>query len=149
MNRSNHLLNDLVSMARDGMCFYEHAATQVAEPALKSLFLRIANLKGEIVAGLSSELRAAGGDRPTLPDILVIEISKLYEDLRGRGGRLDFVYIARLEGSEDRLLLAFEDARSDPGIAPSALAVLNRLAPEVRQCHELVRYRKQALKQAA
>jgi uncharacterized protein (TIGR02284 family) len=149
MNRSNHLLNDLVSMARDGMCFYEHAAASVREPALRALFIRIANLKSEIIAGLSSELRAAGGDKPALPDLLVIEVRKLYDDLRRREGRHDFVYIARLEGSEDRMLMAFEDARNDPGIAPSALAVLNRLAPEVRHCHELVRHRTTMLNQAA
>jgi uncharacterized protein (TIGR02284 family) len=149
MNRSNHLLNDLVSMARDGMCFYEQTAVKASDPALKALFNRIASLKAELVSGLSTELKAAGGDKPALPGMLVIEIRKLYDDLRARNGRHDFVYIARLEGSEDRMLMAFEDARNDPGIAPSALAVLNRLWPEVQQCHEMVWHRTQVLKQAA
>jgi len=31
MNHSNRMLNDLVSIARDGKSFYEHAASKVAD----------------------------------------------------------------------------------------------------------------------
>ena len=149
MNHSNHILNDLVSVARDGQDFYQHAADKVVDPDLKSLFTRIAGIKADIVATLSSEIKAAGGDKPTQSGTIVGELNKLYGDLRALAGGKDYAYVAQLEHSEDRLVKAFEDARNDNDIAPSALAVLNRLEPEVRQCHELMRTRKLALKKAA
>jgi len=148
MNRSNHMLNDLVSIARDGKSFYEHAATKVNDAELKKLFSRIAAIKGEIVLGLTNEVSAAG-EKPAETGTLVGDISKLYGDLRALAGSKDYAYVAQLEQSEDRFLNAFEEARSDPHISPSAVAVLNRLAPEVRQCHELMRTRKHAMKKAA
>jgi uncharacterized protein (TIGR02284 family) len=149
MNHSNHVLNDLVAIARDGQDFYQHAASKVGDPELKALFARIGTIKAEIVTGLSAEIKAAGGEKPTESGTIVGEISKVYSDLRALAGSKDYQYVAQLEHSEDRLVKAFEDARNDSKIAPSALSVLNRLEPEVRQCHEMMRTRKLALKKAA
>lgn len=148
MNRSNQMLNDLVSIARDGKSFYEHAATKVSDPELKQLFIRIAGVKSQIVADLSNEIGAMG-DKPSESGTLVGDISKLYTELRAKLGDKDYTYVARLEQSEDRFLNAFEEARSSEYVSPAAIAILSRLAPEVRQCHELMRTRKQALKRAA
>lgn len=148
MNHSNHRLNDLVAIARDGKGFYEHAATKVNDPELKALFNRIASIKGEVVAGLSSQIKAAG-EKPADSGTLVGDISKLYGELRALAGNKDYAYVAQLEQSEDRLLHAFEEARNDKDVSPAALVVLDRLAPEIRQCHDLMRTRKQALKKAA
>lgn len=148
MNHSNHLLNDLVAIARDGKAFYEHAATKVGDAELKGLFNRLAAIKSDIVTGLTREITGAG-DKPAASGTLVGELSKLYGDLRAMAGSKDYAYVAQLEQSEDRFLSAFEDARKDQKASPGALAVLNRLAPEVRQCHELMRTRKQAMKKAA
>ena len=148
MNHSNKMLNDLVSLARDGKGFYEHAATKVIDPELKTLFTRIAVVKGEIVTGLSNEIKAMG-DKPAESGTLVGEINKLYGELRALVGNKDYAYVAQLEDSEDRLLKAFNEARNDKEVSEHALIVLNRLAPEVRQCHEMMRTRKLALKKAA
>ena len=148
MNHSNRMLNDLVSIARDGKSFYEHAASKVNDAELKKLFVYIAGVKSQIVADLSNEIGAMG-DKPAETGTLVGDISKLYGELRATVGNKDYAYVAQLEQSEDRFLNAYEEARSDEFVAPSAVAILNRLAPEVRQCHELMRTRKHAMKKAA
>jgi uncharacterized protein (TIGR02284 family) len=63
MNHSNHVLNGLVSATRDGKRFYALAAIEVTDSELKALFTRLAKVKGEIVQGLSTEIRA-GGEKP-------------------------------------------------------------------------------------
>jgi uncharacterized protein (TIGR02284 family) len=148
MNHSNQLLNDIVAIARDGQSFYQHAATKVNDPELKKLFVRIADIKGEIVMELSGTIKTVG-DKPVESGTLYGEISKLYGDLRAKIGDKDYAFVAQLEASEDRLLKAFDEARSDKDISATALAALTRLSPEVRQCHEIMRTRKQALKKAA
>ena len=148
MNPSNDKLNDLVSIARDGKDFYEHAATKVSDPELKSLFSTLALIKAQIVSELSSEIRATG-DKPSQSGTLVGEISKLYGELRALAGSKDYAYVAQLEQAEDRLLKAFDDVRLDKDISPHALTVLTRLGPEIRKCHDLMRTRKQAMKKAA
>jgi uncharacterized protein (TIGR02284 family) len=148
MNHSNEQLNDLVAIARDGKNFYEHAATKVSDAELKNLFTRLAAIKGDIVLGLTSEISATG-DKPADSGTLVGQLSKVYGDLRALAGSKDYAYVAQLEQSEDRFLRAFEDARNDQRVSPSAISVLNRLAPEVQQCHELMRTRKQTMSKAA
>ncbi len=149
MKHSNQVLNDLVAIARDGQEFYHHAAGKVSDPALQDLFARIGTIKAEIVTGLSAEIKASGGDQPTETGTMVGEIRKLYGDLRGLAGSKDYQYVAQLDQSEDRLVKAFDEARKDSSLAPSALAVLDRLEPQVRQSHDLMRARKVALKKAA
>ncbi|HMB57911.1 MAG TPA: PA2169 family four-helix-bundle protein [Arenimonas sp.] len=147
MNHNKHL-NDLVAVARDGKDFYEYAATRVDDQELKSLFTRMAGIKGEIVQGLSSEIKATG-DVPTQSGTIVGDMNKLYGSVRALLGNKDYAYVAQLEESEDRLLKAFNIAIADKDTTATALAVLNRLLLQVRQCHEQMRTRKLALKKAA
>jgi len=148
MNNSNKHLNDLVAIARDGKSFYEHAATKVDDAQLQALFNRLAVVKGDIVQGLSTEVRIEG-DKPTQSGTVVGDISKIYGDIRALVGNKDYAYVAQLEESEDRLVKAFTAAIADKDTPAPALTVLNRLLPQVRECHDLMRTRKQALKKAA
>jgi uncharacterized protein (TIGR02284 family) len=148
MSHSTRKLNDLVAIARDGKSFYDHAAPKVDDATLKTLFSRIAAVKGDIVQGLSGEVRAEG-DTPADSGTLVGGISQVYGDVRALLGNKDYAYVAQLEEAEDRMIKAFDDALADKELAPAAVTVLTRLAPEVRQCHELMRTRKLALKNAA
>jgi uncharacterized protein (TIGR02284 family) len=114
----------------------------------RSFYTRPAAITGDFVLGVANVL-AAPAHPPPDSGTLVGELSKLYGDLRALAGSKDYAYVAQLEQSEDRFLSAFEDARKDERVSPSAIATLNRLAPEVRHCHELMRTRKQAMKKAA
>jgi len=148
MKNSNEVLNDLVSVARDGREFYEHAATRVKDPELKALFERIAVSKGEIVRGLSNEVRSTG-DTPSTSGTLAGEISQFYGDIRAHLGTKDYAYVAQLEQSEDRLLEAFRKAMESDETTAHARSVIAGLLPDVKSCHDAMAKRKLALKNAA
>ena len=148
MNHTHHILNDLVEVARDGESFYEHAATKVDQPELRILFTRLAMAKRNIVKELSVEV-AARGEKPAGSGSWTGSFNKMYGDVRAALGGKDYAYVAQLEESEDRMLKGFEKAINDKDMPASARLVLTRLLPEVKQCHELMRTRKLALKKAA
>ena len=147
MNHSNHILNDLVSATRDGKSFYELAQTKVSSPELKALFTRIAKVKGEIVRGLSNEIRAVG-DTPAETGTWAGDFSKLYAEVKATLGDKNLAYVAQLEDSEDRLMKAFEKALNDEKTTQSAHAIITGFMPEVRACHDMMRAQKIALKKA-
>jgi len=148
MNQSNKHLNDIVAIARDGQPFYEQPPAKLDDSKLRPRFTRTAGVKGDIVQSLSTEIRIEG-DKPTQSGTVVGDMGKIYSDIRAVLGNKDYAYVAQLEESEDRLLKAFSVALADKDTSPAALVVLNRLLPLVRECHDLMRSRKQALKNAA
>ncbi len=148
MNNSTKILNDIISVTRDGKEFYEHAATKVDDSELMTLFARMAAVKGQIVAGLSTEIKAMG-DKPAEKGTLAGDLSQMYGDLRALLGNKDYAYVSKLEDSEDRLLKAFDEALADEDTPASTGEILRRYLPEVRSCHDLMRSRKLALKKAA
>jgi uncharacterized protein (TIGR02284 family) len=148
MKTNIHILNDVVSVTRDGKSFYEHAASKVDDVELKTLFTRMAAVKGEIVSGLSTQIKAMGAT-PSDHGTWVGEIEQRYGELRALLGDKNYAYVAQLEDSEDRLLKAFDQAIKDQDTPAAARDVLNRFLPEVRSCHDLMRSRKLSLKKAA
>jgi uncharacterized protein (TIGR02284 family) len=148
MNHSNHILNGLVSATRDGKSFYEHAATVVTNPELKALFTRIAKVKGDIVLGLSNEIRAVG-EKPADSGTWTGDFNKLYADVRSLLGDKNYAYVSRLEESEDQLMKAFDKALNDTETTETAHTIITRYMPEVRSCHDIMRAQKMALKKAA
>ena len=148
MNQSNHILNDLVSATRDGKEFYEYAATRVGSLELEALFVRLANVKGDIVDGLSDEVRAAGG-KPAKKGTWAGDYNRFYGEVRAHLGDKDYAYVAQLEESYDQLLKAFDRALKDDELTTSARTVIVSLLPEVRSCHDIMRAHKKALKKAA
>jgi len=148
MKQSNDILNDLVSATRDGIGFYEHAATKVKNPELRALFTRLANVNGDIVQGLSYEIRESG-DKPTQSGTWSGDFHRFYGEIRAHIGDKDYAYVAQLEESEDQLLKAFDKALNDENLSSHAHTVITRLLPEVRACHDIMRAQKIALKKAA
>lgn len=130
MNHSNQVLNDLVSVTRDGKTFYEYAATAVTDSELKTTFIRLAKVKGEIVDGLSTEIRA-GGEKPADSGTWSGDFTKLYTKIRATLGDKNFAYVAELEDSEDQLLKAFAKALHDKNTTPHAHTVITRY---MRKC---------------
>lgn len=148
MNNSSKILNDIISVTRDGKDFYEHAATKVDDSELMTLFARMATVKGQIVSGLSAEIKAMG-DKPAEKGTMAGDMSQMYGDLRAMLGNKDYAYVAKLEDSEDRLLKAFDEAIADKDTPATTRDILGRFLPEVRSCHDVMRSRKLALKKAA
>ena len=148
MNQSSKILNDIVSVVRDGKAFYDTAIPKVHDPELKALFTRMAAMKGEVLSGLSAEVKAMD-ELPAAEGTWAGDLAKLYAEVRTLVGDKDYEWVSQLENSEDRLVQAFDEAVQDTDTPVSARAILNRFLPEVRACHDIMRSRKHALKQAA
>ena len=148
MNQSSKILNDIVAVVRDGKSFYETATPKVHDPELKELFKRMAAMKGEVLTGLSAEVKSMG-EIPAAEGTWTGDLAKLYGEVRAMVGNTDYAWVAQLEDSEDRLVKAFDEAIQDTNTPVTARATLNRFLPEVRACHDIMRSRKHALKKAA
>ncbi len=146
--RTTHSLNDLIAIARDGEHFYTEAARKVDNVELSALFTRIAGVKQNIARDLSAVVTSAGGE-PATHGTVVGTMQEFYGKVRAALGDKQYGYVAELEESEDRLLKAFTEAASDNDVPATAREAVTRLLPEVRECHNVMRERKHAMKNAA
>lgn len=144
-SKTEHELNDLIEIARDGKDFYEEAATKVKDAELAALFTRIAGVKGRIIATLSSTVVASGGS-PAEHGTMRGSMQQMYGKIRAALGDTNYGYVAELEESEDRLLGAFREALKERELSPAAQQEIALLMPEVQECHNVMRARKHAMK---
>jgi len=143
--KTTHTLNDLIEIARDGKDFYTEAAGKVKDAELSALFTRIAGVKDELVRSLSATVVAAGG-KPADHGTVVGSMQQVYGKVRATLGDTQYGYVAELEESEDRLLKAFKDTLTDSDTTPAARQEVQRLLPQVQECHAVMRDRKHAMK---
>ena len=80
---------------------------------------------------------------------MAADFDKVYGEVRAHLGDRNYAYLSRLEESEGHLLKALDKAHDDKDIPANARVVINRLIPEVRDCHDLLRARKIELRKAA
>ncbi|MFC7520730.1 PA2169 family four-helix-bundle protein [Xanthomonas populi] len=146
--KTEHSLNDLIAISRDGKEFYDEAATKVGDAELATLFRRIAGVKSDIVSNLSNVVAAAGGT-PETSGTMVGTMQQFYCKVRATLGDAKYGYVAELEESEDRLLKAFDETIADQDTPAAARDAALRLLPGVRACHDVMRSRKHAMKSAA
>lgn len=146
-SKIEHTLNDLIEIARDGQEFYTEAAQKVQNPELSALFVRIAGVKGNLVASLSGAVSASGGE-PARHGTVVGSVQQFYGKVRAAFGDTQYGYVAELEESEDRLLGAFKDVLTDKDAPAAAVAKARELLPEVQQCHNEMRRIKLSMKNA-
>ena len=146
-DRIEHSLNDLIEVARDGSEFYTEAASKVDNPELSTLFTQMAGHKREIVTGLTADVSAIGGE-PADKGTMAGSMRQAYANVRAALGDKDYAYVAELEEVEDKLLEAFRDTIEDNDTPPAAKAAAQRHLPRVTECHDIMRNRKMALKNA-
>lgn len=146
--KTQHSLNDLIAISRDGQEFYQEAAQKVEDAELATLFRRMAAVKAEVVTALGQVVQASGGT-PEQEGTLAGSIRQGYTKVRAALGDRRYAYVAELEETEDRLLHAFDEVVADQDTPAVARDAALRLLPEVRACHDVMRTRKQALKSAA
>lgn len=142
-----HTLNDLIEIARDGSEFYTEAAGKVDNPELASLFQRMGAHKREIASGLASEVAATGG-QPAEGGTMAGSMRQVYAKARAAVGDTSYAYVAELEELEDRLLDAFKDTLEDSDTPAAARAAAQKFMPRVTECHDIMRNRKMAMKNA-
>ena len=147
-NKTEHSLNDLIEIARDGGDFYTEAAGRVEDSELSALFGQMATHKRDIVAGLSADVAATGGE-PAEHGTIVGSMAQSYADVRAALGDTNYEYVAQLEEAEDRLMKAFKDTLNDDDTPTAAKTAAEKYLPRVVECHDIMRSRKQALKAAS
>ena len=147
-NEIQHSLNDLIEIARDGGDFYTEAAAKVEDSELSSLFGQMATHKRDIVAGLSADVAASGGE-PAKHGTIVGTMAQAYANVRAALGDTNYEYVSQLEEAEDRLLAAFKDTINDNHAPAAVKASAEKYMPRVVECHNIMRSRKQALKAAS
>ena len=138
MTKSNtDVLQELVQIARDSKSFYESAAKEVDDTNLRLDFLRMAEIKGELIAQLSSRISARGNvpeTSGTFAGTLRKGYGEMLAHMRSKQGAAK-TYTAQLEETEDRLLKHYEDALKDVS-SPEVRDVLTAQLPKLRQCHD-------------
>ena len=145
--KTQHSLNDLIEIARDGSDFYTEAAEKVKNPQLSSLFNQMASHKREIVQGLARDVAATGG-KPAEHGTMVGSMHQMYGKVRAALGETDYAYVSELEESEDRLLGAFRETISDKDTPATAKAAAEQFLPRVVECHDIMRSHKAAMQAA-
>lgn len=126
-------LNELIEITRDGEEFYRHAAQEVRDQSLRSLFGDLAGAKQQLVETLALEV-ALQHEEPALGGTLLGSLQRLYTDTRARFSRdEDAIYVAHLADAEERILCAFEEARLEA--TPELQHLLDRELPQIRACH--------------
>lgn len=132
--KNANTLQELVSIARDGVKFYDEAGKEVDDSQLKLLFLRMADQKRNLIASLSGKLAANHEDIPE-DGTVAGTMRRVYTDLRTSFASDEAkVYVAQLEETEDRLLEHFEDAIKTVE-DPAVRSILQTQLPQVRACH--------------
>ena len=145
---TQHSLTDLIEIARDGSDFYTEAAGKVEDRELSELFGQMATHKREIVAGLSADVAATGGE-PAEHGTMVGTMAQAYANVRAALGDTNYEYVAQLEEAEDRLMAAFKDTIDDNDTPAAAKAAAEKYLSRVVGCHNTMRSRKQAMKAAS
>lgn len=153
-NNSNHiLLNEIFTATRDGRRFFDYAATQVDNAALKSLFTRIALVKSEIMTDLASELIGilSEGSLNAKADLnWSSDFSVVYDNIRPLISSKKFENWGPLIESESRFLVILERTLLDEKISVNTRAVLTHYTPEVRlNCEALKKHNFATLRSVA
>lgn len=128
-------LNDVVSIMRDGVTFYNDAIEQVDNPGLNSVFRRYRDAKQELVTDLSSAVSLRGED-PEDSGTTVGTFREGYAKLKASLGNTDKAFVDELEEHEDHALHKVQDLLEDDGTPTEAKAVLNRVYPEIKKLHD-------------
>jgi len=135
-------VKEIVQIARDGLEFYQDAATEVKSERLKAVFSRMANHKRQLITALSTNLALNDEEVPT-DGTMAGSIRKGYAEVRTMlGANEDKTYVTQLEETEDRLLHHFEDALKDCDDV-GVKTLLQQHSPQVRACHDEMRALKQ------
>ena len=132
------LLNDLVSVCRDGENFYLDAAYEVRDPVVKRIFERMALVRTELIDELRPHINIRG-EKVTTSGTVAGRLHQWYTDMKAKlSSDVENAYIEELEEVEDKTIEAFEDAINQTDSLPVRHILLNKM-PILRQAHNEMR----------
>ncbi len=104
------VLNDIVSVCRDGEKLYRYAAEQVEDQQLRNMFTEMASVRLKIARELESAV-ALLGTKPNRTGTMAGKISHWYVEARSHFvNYADKVFIDQLEKTEDKTLKVLRSA---------------------------------------
>lgn len=131
-------LNDVVSIMRDGVSFYNDALEQVDNSELNAVFRRYRDAKQTLVTDLSTAVSLRGQD-PETDGTIVGTMREGYTKLKANLGDTGKSFVDELEEHEDHALHKVQDLLESDDTPTEAKAVLNRIYPEIKQLHDDMR----------
>ena len=104
------VLNDIISVCRDGERLYRHVAEKVEDQRLRNMFAEMASVRLKIVRELESEVILRGAELKRAGSVVGM-ISRWYLDARSRfTNYTERVFIDQLEETEDKTLRILRSA---------------------------------------
>jgi uncharacterized protein (TIGR02284 family) len=139
------ILNDVISVCRDGEALYSHVAGQVEDQQLRNMFSDMAQVRAAIVGELTAEV-AIRGVKPKRSGSLTGNIRRWYLDARQDfSDYQDKEFIAQLEVTETRSLTVLRTAVSK--VSDRSLAFrLSSLVASFQISHDRMKLLKQSYK---
>lgn len=131
-----HLLNSLIETTLDSVNGYRHAAENVHDPELRSMFEQRASRRAEISSQLQGEVRSFGGEPKTDQSTLGAMHNKFVDLKTGLSGGSDKAVIDEVERGEDVIKAKFEKATEDDDLPPSARELVQRAFGMIQADHD-------------
>ena len=131
-------LNGLIETCKDGEIGFKTAAEGLRDTTLKAKFVTYANQRAVFVRELQEEVRRLGGD-PETSGSMSGSMHRGWINIKSAvTGQDDHAIVAEAERGEDVAKAAYDDALKE-ALAPSARAIVQQQATQVRQVHDAVR----------
>jgi uncharacterized protein (TIGR02284 family) len=131
-----HLLNSLIETTLDSVNGYRHAAENVHDPELRSMFEQRASRRAEISSQLQGEVRSFGGEPKTDQSTFGAMHNKFVDLKAGLSGGSDKAVIDEVERGEDVIKAKFEKATEDDDLPPSARELVQRAFGMIQADHD-------------
>ena len=131
-------LNSLIETCRDGEQGFRHAADNLKDPTVKTLFTEIASERAKFAEELKHEVERLGG-RPDEGGSVSGAAHRGWMDVKGSiTGHDDKAIISEAERGEDVAVATYREALAEP-LPPAVESVVNRQYKHVKEAHDRVR----------
>jgi uncharacterized protein (TIGR02284 family) len=131
-------LNDLIQTCKDGENGFLTAAEGVTDPQVKTAFMEYSRQRAQMARELQDEVRGLGGDAEKSGSISA-SLHRGWINIKSTvTGKDEHAVIAEAERGEDIAKAVFEKALKEP-LPAQVLALVQRMAGQVREAHDRVR----------
>ncbi|MFT4861120.1 MAG: hypothetical protein ACI95C_000321 [Pseudohongiellaceae bacterium] len=142
------ILNDVISVCRDGEALYSYVAKQVQDQQSRNMFSDMARIRLKIVKELEAEVTVRG-EKPTRSGSLIGGIRRWYIDARHSfSDYQDEEFIAQLEETEARSLAVLRTAVAKAQ-DPALVLRLSSLVASFQMAYDRMSLLKKSFKKSA
>ena len=133
-------LNDLIETLKDGQYGFKHAAENVEESDLKTLFSSYSTQRAKFAGELQQELIRMGESEPEEDASVTGALHRGWINLKSAlSGKSRHAVLAECERGEDHAVSAYKKATASAELPAPILAIVNKQYGEVKSAHDNVR----------